>query len=108
MRSVCYQKHRLIDRPEDRAESERKIAIPALGKRDRMPSRMGSPYDRTRTGNNRSETTKLLIPGPLHGSPDRHSRRCGYLPAMTTLARSGGDMRPQRDGGRRFQHGGGG
>jgi hypothetical protein len=45
MRSVCYQKHRLIGRLEDRAESEWKIAIPALGKRDRMPARMGSPYD---------------------------------------------------------------
>jgi hypothetical protein len=45
MRSVCYQKHRLIGRQEDRADSERKIAIPALGKRDRMPARMGSPYD---------------------------------------------------------------
>ena len=54
------------------------------------------------------ETTKLWIPAPQRGSPDRHSRRGGYLPAMTSLARSGGDMRPQCDGGRRFQHGGGG
>jgi hypothetical protein len=38
------------------------------------------------------ETSKLWIAAPLRGSPDRHSRRGGYLPAKTTLARSGGDM----------------
>ena len=62
MRSVCHQKHRLIGRLEDRAESERKIAIPALGKRDRMPARMGSSYDRARTGNNRTRNHQALDP----------------------------------------------
>jgi hypothetical protein len=61
MRSVCYQKHRLIGRL-DRAESERKIAIPALGKRDRMPARMASPYDRARTGNNQTRNHQALDP----------------------------------------------
>ena len=59
MRSVCYQKHRLIGRLEDRAESERKIAIPALGKRDRMPARMESHMTEPAPETIELETTKL-------------------------------------------------
>ena len=45
------------------------------------------------------------MPAPLRGSPDRHSRRGGYLHAMTTPARSGADTRQQCGGGCQFRHG---